>query len=111
MWPLIRYCVRHSVKIQDFSEVAKLLYVRASEDQLAAEASKASDARISLVSGVHRKDVARLRDTGPNNSAQVSATSKDLITRVIGHWQHSEEFTTSQGKPRVLLCEGADSQF
>ena len=105
--PVIRYCLRHSIKLQDFVEIAKALYVESANDELQREGSEISISRLSIMTGVHRKDVPRLQ----SNERTEQPFGADLSARVLGHWQTSRRFLTKNGKPKVLQIEGAESEF
>ncbi|RMG41409.1 MAG: hypothetical protein D6719_08635 [Candidatus Dadabacteria bacterium] len=104
--PIARLCLRHSLKLNDIVRVWKHALVRVAQAELIANKEKVSVSRISLMTGVHRQDVTRLREE-PVPLAQ----EKDLISRVLGQWQYDPRFITKSGKPRVLEAEGKDSEF
>jgi hypothetical protein len=104
--PLIRFCIKHSIKLQEFTELAKELFVDIAEEQLAKANSDASNSRISMMTGVHRRDVTRLRDSTPKLD-----DSRDLPARILGQWQSHPDFVTKSGSPRVLTCETNESEF
>ncbi len=104
--PLLRFCVRNSIKIQEFTELSKNLYVEAAEEHLQKSQTEISASRISMMTGVHRRDVNRLRTSGPRVDS-----NRDLPARVIGQWQTHPDFVTKAGKARVLSFETAESEF
>jgi hypothetical protein len=58
-----------------------------------------SDSRISLLTGVHRKDVRAIRDHG----APLSPPSRGgLAATVLGRWLAGRETTDAEGRPRIL---------
>ena len=104
--PITRYCVKHSVKLQDIIETVKISCVSEAKQELAKQEKKVTAAALSAVTGIHRKDVARIfkrkepRKQGPS-----------LITRVLGQWQADKRFTTKKGKPKTLSVGSAQSEF
>lgn len=101
--PVVRLCVTFSVQLGDVIEILKSVYVQEALQQVG---DKASLSRISAMTGVHRKDVTRLvREPSPPKERV------NLFARIMTHWQHSEPFRTVRGQPRVLTCEGRDSEF
>lgn len=104
--PLLRYCLRHAIKLQEVVETVKALLVSIAEEQLTAESEEVNASRISLMTGVHRKDVSRLL-----GASEPSARKPDLITRVLGKWQGDERFLTKSGRTRALTWKGPDSDF
>lgn len=104
--PLVRFCMRHSIKLGDLVESLKAVYVEVAREQLADSGSEISGSRMSVMTGVHRKDVARLLD-----NELPARESKSFVTRVVGAWRNSREFCGASGKPRVLSFEGKQSEF
>ena len=104
--PLLRFCVRHSIKLHELLEMVKIAYVRAADRELQSKGAASSASRLSVMTGVHRKDVTRiLRDPG-NFTPQES-----IVAKVMVQWQHNPKFRTKAGAPRVLEAEGKESEF
>ncbi len=104
--PLLRFCFRHGVRIGQLFEAIKQSAVQVAREEISASGDKASISRISLMSGVHRKDVtAIVRDTKPPQM------NSDVCRRVIGSWRTAKRFTTKNGVPRKLSHKGPDSEF
>lgn len=103
--PIARFCVTRSIKIQDFVEVAKKAFVEAAAAEVARQDKEASVSRLSVMTGVHRREVMRIwsEDSRPK-------TKTDLVVRVMGTWQADRHFS-ARGKPRVLSLEGKDAEF
>lgn len=104
--PVARLCIRHSIKLDELVEALKHVMVEAAEREFKTQGAKTSDSRLSLSTGVHRKDVARIR-----NQISPPRESKNFVARVIGQWLHDERYTTTAGKPRVLPIEGSSPNF
>ena len=104
--PAVRYCLRHSLKIQDLIESCKICFIRVAGEELARRGEKANVSRLSVMTGMHRRDVMRYgRDEG------FSSTSRNLVTKVLGLWQTGARYRTKSGSPRVLSCAGESSDF
>lgn len=104
--PIARFCLRRSIKLKDFVEVMKRAMVRAAEEELQKRDSPVSASRVTLITGVHRKDVPRILNTDHEPKE-----NSDIIRRVINEWRNNSDFLTKNGKPRVLGFEGEDSEF
>lgn len=102
----VRFCLRHSIKLQDIIECLKQLLVEIAEEQLRSSGEEPNDSKLSLMTGVHRKDVTRLR-----KGSQPKKRSGDLITRIMGQWQNDKRFSGIRGKPRTLSFEGGEGEF
>ncbi|MBP9837252.1 MAG: hypothetical protein KBC84_00915 [Proteobacteria bacterium] len=104
--PIVRLCLRHSIKLQTFLEYAKVVFIEAAEEELIKSQHEISVSKISVMTGVHRPDVVRLyMEKSPEK------TEKNQISRIIGQWQHDSRFLTKAGKPKVLSALGMESEF
>lgn len=107
--PVIRFCVRNSIKIQDLEETAKELYIELSSNELKKNGTEISLSRLSVMSGMQRRDVKRIQEK--SNADPEPAQQKHFLLRVIGQWEEDKRFTTATGKAKVLTVEGAGSEF
>lgn len=104
--PLVRLAMRNTFKLMDLFELLKVVFVDVATEELRSVGDAASTSRISVMSGVHRRDAARIL-----KSSEPVRESQDLIARVIGQWSTDPKFSTKSGKPRVLTAEGMESEF
>ena len=104
--PVVRFCVRNALSIQEVTEIQKRVFVEVAEDELKKEKQKVNVSKISALTGVHRKDVTRIRSS---KSPQIEIGS--ITSRVISNWRQNKEFLTKANKPKVLSIEGSDCEF
>lgn len=104
--PIVRFCIRRSIPVQFFIELGKTLYLEAAAVEMKSQGEKVNVSRLSVSTGLHRRDVVRLcrEDAAPR-------PTKSLTSRIIGQWEHDSRFTTKAGRPRVLSFEGENSEF
>lgn len=103
--PIVRFCLNRSLKLQTFIEVAKHVFLEVANEQLAEHEKSATISRLSVATGVHRKDVERLM------SGKTKAESgSDVLTRVVGQWQNDSRFSR-KGTPLPLSLEGGSGRF
>lgn len=67
-----------------------------------AQGPEVSDSRISVMTGLHRKDVRRLRSSAPSVDGRKTANRLALL---IGHWATAPDFQGTDDRPRALLRE------
>jgi len=107
--PLIRVLLRHSMPFGVFAELARQAYV-----QIAAEFTldgrKQTHSRIAVLTGLTRKEVARLQDQD-SLDAEVSNERFHRCTRVLSGWMRDPEFVDAQGVPRRLPLDGEGASF
>ena len=104
--PIIKFCLRRSIKIQDLNECCKLAFIDAAAEEIENSEGLVSINRLSMRTGVHRPDVRRLY-----KEKQAPKHSGDILRRVIGCWQQDKRFTTKAKKPRVLSLAGENNEF
>ena len=104
--PVVAFCIRHSIRLGEVLDALKAVYVEVSREQLQRSGEEVNASRVSVMSGVHRKDVTRLL-----SSSTVSKARQSLAARIIGAWRNGKRFCNVSGKPRVLTVEGKQSEF
>lgn len=106
--PIVRYCLRHGLKLQDLIDAAKPVFVDHARRFLAADGEKESISRVSLMTGVHRKDVTQLLAQHPEDS---NTSTRNIVWKILSVWESSREFQTKSGNPRVLLNSPSANEF
>ncbi len=106
MLPIARFALRHALHIQEIIECLKSALVKASVEQLEARGEKVTTSRLSIMTGIHRKDIDRLR-----KPADLYQGEDDMIVRVVGHWQTSKKFLDKGKRPRALSHGTVGSEF
>jgi hypothetical protein len=104
--PVVRFCVRHAIKLHDIVEALKPLLLEVATQELERSGVKPTSNKLSLMTGVHRKDVTRLDPEAPAVEKRA-----DIVTRIIGQWQSDRRFRTAGGKAKVLSFEGGKGEF
>lgn len=64
MRPIVRLMIRHGVVMQSFNDLAKSVFTEIAEREIIANGEEATDSRITLMTGIHRAEVKRLREAG-----------------------------------------------
>ncbi len=104
--PVLRFALKHGLKLHDLVDCAKSELCDLAQEILRRSDSRITDSRISVMTGVHRRDVAHINSGEPPTSSDTN-----VITRIVGMWQTDKRFTTSAGTPRVLTIGRKDSEF
>ena len=105
--PLIRILLRYGISHRTFAEYAKQSYVEVAQQDFAVPGRKASISRISVLTGLTRKDVARLLRDEEAPTALAEHTHR--AARVIGAWIREPAFNDKARRPRALPSEGRGS--
>jgi hypothetical protein len=111
--PLVRLCIRSGMTFPALAQLLRELFVNVAEHDFALEGKEQTDSRVSLLTGIHRKEVARLRGAGAPVNETPAAVS--LTSAVIARWLAAPEFTDAKGEPlalpRAVLDEWVDRKL
>jgi hypothetical protein len=101
MRPLVRLMLRKGVTYTYFSDMLKGVFVELAAAEFRLDDKPPSDSRISLITGVHRKDVRRLREL-PAERATDLPEALSLGAHLVSMWMSREPFCTHPGRPAPL---------
>lgn len=97
--PTARVLVARGVVFPEFVERMKSHYIAAAQKQAEAEGTKITDSRLSVMTGLQRRDVARLKDL------KLKEKRVHHLTRLVALWQ------TEEGYPRTITKSGPAPSF
>jgi len=107
MTPLVRILVRNGISFREFGEVVKEVYVAVCARDLALPERPPSYARVAIVSGLTRGEVASIvRDDELRR--QVAESNASRAARLLEAWHTETRFLGPYGFPRDLQIEGSD---
>ncbi len=98
--PLARLMIDHGVHLPAMLELLKAALVDEAQAAYALDHKGSSDTRIALLTGVHRKDVRRLRDAP--HSTQAPSPMIPLAASVVARWISDPRFLNADQSPRLL---------
>ena len=104
--PLVRFCLRHAFPLQEIVSTLKVVYVKATIEEMRAAGEKVNMSRVSMRTGVHVKDVKRIVHDGTALHRPESP-----LRKVIGQWEQDPRFLTKSRKPRVLPQSKGEHSF
>ena len=107
--PLIRLLIEKGMTFPQFRELMKELYVEVADKHFSLDDNKPSDSRIFVLTGVHRKDVKRIRQQAESGSAQITS-SASLSGEIVARWSSMPDYLDDKGKPRQLLKNGKNNE-
>ena len=103
--PLVRILLRNGISHREFSDVARKVYVDVAGRDFPDEAGRQSASRIAMLTGIHRKDVARLQRM-PAPVMDAAPKHYNRAVRVVSGWTTDPRYVTARRKPRVLPVTG-----
>lgn len=105
--PLVQLLVARGITYPMLAEMLKETYVDVADRNFRLGEAPPTDSRVSLLSGVHRKDVRRLRGQVAVD-AESMPTSVALGAQLVAAWTAKREFRDAKGRPRPLPRLAAD---
>jgi hypothetical protein len=112
MQPLVRLMLRKGVTYLVFADLLKEVFVEVADREFRLGEKAPSDSRISLLTGVHRKDVRRLRNTGDPADSMLPENIT-FGAQLVNAWA-SAPFCNEAGQPQPLprlASVGGDRSF
>ncbi len=106
MKPLLRFCLRNALRIQDLLECIKLVLLQVAAEEMEAAGEEVTMSRLSAMTGIHRRDVRRIY-----RHDEIKDSPQGTINKILGQWLHDRRFTSRGGEPRVLSTEGSNPEF
>ena len=107
--PLVRFLLEKQLGYPLLSGLLKGLYVEVAERDIALPGRRPTDSRISLLTGIHRREVKRLRTSLRDEDRIPSVISLGAL--LVSRWIGEPEYLDAEGKPRVLPRRGPGPSF
>ena len=104
--PLVRLLLAHGVTHAYLAELLKRVYLQVAEEELVRGTGRVTASRLSVSTGLHRKDIRRLRGPTPSFAPPSSVS---LGARLIARWTAEPPYTDARGRPRALRRAGGDA--
>lgn len=98
--PLVRLLIARQLTFPWAADLLRGLYVEVALREFPVEGKPQTDSRVTLLTGVHRKDVKRLRGQRPAGTRAPRAAS--LGAQLIARWTALPEYRDEDGQPRPL---------
>jgi hypothetical protein len=102
--PLVRLLLRFQVTYPYLCQLLKALYVEVASREPGD--ARLTDSRITMITGIHRKDIRRFREEGLQELRPPATLP--LSAQIVAAWLSLPEFTTPDGKPRPLPRTAGD---
>jgi hypothetical protein len=106
--PLVRILLNHGIPFDSFAEIAKWAYVEVADREFGIPGRKQTDSRVSVLTGLTRKEVARIRHVDKPEDV-VSAGSYNRAARVVSAWVREYPMENTPSGVAPLPLEGPRS--
>ncbi len=104
--PLVQAGLREGITYPQFAQALKATFYDAARAELAAQGRKRTDSAVSVLSGVHRKDVKAL-----GGSQRRLPLALSVASQVYTRWLSAPDLTDASGQPRPLPRNGPAPSF
>jgi len=106
--PLVRLMVARGITYPYLADLLKGLFVEVADRDFRLDGAAPTDSRVSLLSGVHRKDVSRLRALAAPDDVVPPVVS--LTSQVVARWLGDAAWRGADGAPLPLPRSAADGR-
>ncbi|MBT8439348.1 MAG: hypothetical protein HKP55_05965 [Gammaproteobacteria bacterium] len=98
--PIARFLLANGVTLPAIHEMVKQVLVEVAVSDFPVKGKATTDSRISVFTGVHRKDVKRLRNTGCE--AEIVPKAVSLGSQIVNVWMTEKKWLSRDKKPLDL---------
>lgn len=106
--PIVRILIRNGVPSDVLTQVVRKTYVDVAAQEFQLNGKRQTVSRISVITGLHRKEVARLRATNAVDVGSV-ASERNRAAAVLTAWLRDPDFLDRKGDPLDLPFAGTNS--
>ena len=105
--PLVRLLIRQNITYVGIQNLLKQTYVKVADKSFKLDGKRQTDSRISLLTGVHRADVKRIRS---EQSVQISEKEikASLSAQIMSIWVGHQAYLDKEGNPKPLYRHAQD---
>lgn len=107
--PLIKLLIKQGFTYASFAEVVRKVFIDVAAEDFKLPGKKQSSSRISVLTGINRKDIAKFLDK--SNPDADESKGENRPSRIIQGWLRDKDFANESGAPKPLHFEGAENSF
>ena len=104
--PLVKFMVANQVTYPFLISMLKSVYVDVAEQDFPVPGKKQTDSRINLLTGVHRKDVKRLRSE--EDIPETRPMNISVGSQIVARWIGDKQLQNPDGTPKILPLQDQD---
>lgn len=104
--PLVKFMIANQVTYPFLTNLLKSVYVDVAEKDFPVPGKKQTDSRINLLTGVHRKDVKRLR--AEENLPEIRPANISIGAQIIARWVGDKNLQNPDSSPKILPLQDND---
>ncbi len=105
--PIASFLLKCGMTWREFSAVSKGVFVEVASRDYGIDGRPTNISRVSILTGIGRKEVKRLRDTAHTADPAKLVDKSTDATRLLAGWHQDTDFVDAHGHPRTLARNGA----
>ena len=106
--PIVRIALENGWTQDAFNDISKQVFVDVAQEDFVIEGKKQTKSRIATLTGMNRKEVARVQNIPKGDIEQVSI-KRNRAAQVLTAWLRDTRFLDSKNDPLPLPMEGSNS--
>lgn len=104
--PLVRLMLSQGINYKMVTEDLKRVFISVAEEEFKIEGKAQTNSRITLLTGIHRRDVQRIRE---DKNKDIDAPPS-ITTQIFGLWSSKSEYLDVYGQPLPLPKNSKSSE-
>lgn len=104
--PLVRLLLHYGIGYREFSDVCKSAFVEVASSEYGLRGRPANLSRVSVLTGLSRKEVRKLRTKDRSSSEFFAAHGLNAASMVLRGWYSDPQFLSANGTPIPLSPNG-----
>ena len=109
--PLVRILLRNGIAYGDFAEEVRRVYTEIAMAEFQVPGRKPSVSRTATITGLTRKEVARLVEVMENDTESSGLAPQNRAAQVVAGWVRDPDFQDGRGEPRPLSMDDTGGGF
>ena len=105
--PMVRLLIHQNITYVGLQGLLKSIYVKVADESFKLEGKRQTDSRISLLTGVHRADVKKIRTEKPEESSEKEIKAS-LSAQIMSLWTGHQAYLDKEGNPKPLFRYRSD---
>lgn len=113
MTPVVRLLLHFGITFPVFAELVKRVYVQVADNEFALPGREQTASRLALLTGIHRQDINRLRETLQADAdvpIEKGSAAAALSPRLLTAWTQDARYLDAQGEPALLYKSSAQGE-
>lgn len=108
--PIALVLLRGGITWKEFADISKSVFVSVATDEFGIRGRPTNISRVSILTGISRKEVKRQRDLLEAEQEPASSKTTDA-TRLLSGWHQDADYLDAGGKPLSLPARGPSPSF